>query len=155
MNSEWLLGNFEGRRKSLILKLQYLLMLTYVIGKLVLAHISKYIIQRGYLSSFQNHCQQSEDTEMLTASVKFHCIKQIVYKAVQTKFLFRTHHINFLNMYLWQWVLNTFKVKQPSVLRATLQSSTKANQSCTAVMEEGNSTLEQLSTDQVTIRKKV
>lgn len=45
--------------------------------------------------------------------------------------------------------------EQSSVLRTTLPSSTKAKQSCTAVMGEGNSSLEQLSKDQVTIRKKV
>lgn len=48
-----------------------------------------------------------------------------------------------------------FGSEQSSVLRTTLMTSNKANQSCTAVMGEGNSALEQLSKDQVTIRKKV
>ena len=48
-----------------------------------------------------------------------------------------------------------FESEQSSVLRTTLQSSTKANQSCTGRMGEHNSTPEQLSKDQVTIREKV
>lgn len=48
-----------------------------------------------------------------------------------------------------------FEREESSVLRTTLYSFTKANQSCTVVMGEGNSALEQLSNDQVTIRKKV
>lgn len=47
-----------------------------------------------------------------------------------------------------------FGSEQSSVLKTTLVTSTKANQSCTAVMGEGNSALEQLSKDQVTIRTK-
>lgn len=47
-----------------------------------------------------------------------------------------------------------FGSEQSAVLRTTLMSSTKANQSCTAIMAEGNSALEQLSKDQITIRKK-
>lgn len=48
-----------------------------------------------------------------------------------------------------------FGSEQSSVLRTTLMSSTKANQSRTPVMGEGNSALEQLSKGQVTVRKKV
>lgn len=47
-----------------------------------------------------------------------------------------------------------FESEESSVLRTTLQSSTKANQSCTVVIGEGNSTLEQLCKDQVITRKK-
>lgn len=47
-----------------------------------------------------------------------------------------------------------FEREESSVLRTTLYSFTKANQSCTVVMGEANSALEQLSNDQVTIRKK-
>lgn len=48
-----------------------------------------------------------------------------------------------------------FGSEQSSVLRTTLMSSNKANQSCRAVMGEGNSAPQQLSKDQATIRKKV
>lgn len=48
-----------------------------------------------------------------------------------------------------------FGNEQSAVLRTTLMSSTKANQFCTAVIGESNSALEQLSKDQVTMRKKV
>lgn len=48
-----------------------------------------------------------------------------------------------------------FESEQSSVLRTTLQCSTKANQSCTVAMGQRSSTLEQLSKNQVIIRKKV
>lgn len=50
-----------------------------------------------------------------------------------------------------------FENEESSVLRTLLQSSNKANQSCTktVVTGEGNSTPEQLCKDQVTTRKKV